>query len=277
MSQRANVVLTYAGVAVLIIAVFAVDQLTPVGFHAWVGYAIPLLLVARLQRSRPIVFVASTCSAMVVIDAFLATDSASTTIAWIDRALDVGVLWVIGLLLIRREYENAAQRKASDRALQRSQQRLRELVHADFTGVVESEPDGRIIDANAAFLDLVGYSYEDLQARGIGWHELTPPEYGHLDDQATHEALASGEARPYETEFIRKDGSRVPVLVGVVSVDREAQNAICLVFDLTERKRMEAELLRAATRLRPGSRTVPKHFRWPTRRWPVGKSRCRTL
>ena len=106
------------------------------------------------------------------------------------------------------------EREARD-ALERSESRFRRLSDSNMIGIVFADLSGRITEANDYFLDMVGYTRDDLAAGRIQWTALTPPEYVEQDENAIRELEVSGVCRPYEKEYIRKDGSRVPILVGV--------------------------------------------------------------
>jgi PAS domain S-box-containing protein len=123
--------------------------------------------------------------------------------------------------------------------------RQRRLVDSNVQGVMLSGSDGAITDANDAFLAIVGYTREDLEAHRLDWSTLTPPEYDEADRHALSELLARGVSTPYEKEYIRKDGSRVPILLGVASFEDNPLEGICFVLDLTERKRFEQQSFRA--------------------------------
>ena len=86
------------------------------------------------------------------------------------------------------------------------------LPQSTIASIVSGEFD-RIPEANDAFLELVGYSRDDLLAGRLNWPDLTPPEYDPLDELAHEEGLRFGACTPFEKELIRKDGTRVPVLV----------------------------------------------------------------
>ncbi|HEY2212474.1 MAG TPA: AAA family ATPase, partial [Bradyrhizobium sp.] len=92
--------------------------------------------------------------------------------------------------------------------------RIRRLVDANIIGITIWDFQGRIIEANEAFLDMLGYSREDLISGRLRWTELTPAEWRDADDRAVAALKAAGTAQPREKEYVRKDGSRVPVLVG---------------------------------------------------------------
>jgi len=92
-----------------------------------------------------------------------------------------------------------------------SQERARE---STIAGVVSGEFD-HIADANDAFLQMVGYSREDLDAGRLYWPDLTPAEYLPLDEEAHEEGMRYGACTPFEKEYICKDGARARVLVAI--------------------------------------------------------------
>jgi formate hydrogenlyase transcriptional activator len=112
------------------------------------------------------------------------------------------------------------------------------LRNRPIAGIVSGEFD-RIPDANDAFLDMVGYSREDLQAGILNWPNLTPPEYAALDELAHEEGLRFGACTPFEKELICKDGTRVPVLVATAVLKLSPFRWISFVQDLRERERIE--------------------------------------
>src|SRR5439155_11842982 len=92
--------------------------------------------------------------------------------------------------------------------------RIRRLVEANIIGIMIGDARGRIIEANDAFLDLLGYGREDLVSGRIRWTKLTPVEWAAADQDAIAQLSETGTCKPYEKEYFPKDGSRVPVLVG---------------------------------------------------------------
>ena len=76
--------------------------------------------------------------------------------------------------------------------------------------------NGFIIEANDAFLKMIGYTREDFSANQINWREITPPEYLLLSERSVEEVRTIGICKPFEKEYIRKDGDRIPVLLGSV-------------------------------------------------------------
>jgi PAS domain S-box-containing protein len=117
--------------------------------------------------------------------------------------------------------------------------RIRRLVDSNIIGIVIWDVHGRIIDANEAFFGMLGYSHEDLVSGRLRWRELTPAEWRDADDRAIAELRATGTTQPREKEYFRKDGSRVPVLVGRAIFEGRRDEGVAFVLDLTERKRAE--------------------------------------
>jgi len=143
------------------------------------------------------------------------------------------------------------------RELQQREAKIRRLVDSDIIGIITYDLDGRIIDANDAFLRMVGYDRQDLVSGSLRWTDLTPPEWREREERwLVPELKLSGSLRPYEKEYFHKDGRRVPVLIGVASYDESPSAGVAFVLDLTDRtraesarKRAEAELLQARNAL----------------------------
>ena len=131
------------------------------------------------------------------------------------------------------------------RELQNRESRIRSLVDANLIGVVILEPDGRIIEANDAFLRIVGYSREDVVAGRLHRDAITTPEMLGPSKEVLAGILATGRPSAYEKEYIRKDGTRVPVLVGGARLSGDPEQAVGFALDLSDRRRAEEERARA--------------------------------
>jgi len=127
------------------------------------------------------------------------------------------------------------ERKTSEGKLQR-------LVDAGILGIFIANLGGEIVEANQAFLQMFQYDRQDLVAGRLRWEDMTPPELRGRDQRAVTEALATGFFQPYEKQFFRKDGSRVPVLLGG-GLFQDSNEGVSFVLDLSEqnapRKRFE--------------------------------------
>ena len=129
--------------------------------------------------------------------------------------------------------------------------KIRRLVDANIIGIFMWEHEGPILEANDAFLRMVGYDREDLVAGRLRWTALTPTEWlEHHEQRWTPEIRMTGSVQPYEKEYFRKDGSRVPVLVGATSFDEYGKQGVSFVLDLTERKGAETEARESERRYR---------------------------
>ncbi len=127
----------------------------------------------------------------------------------------------------------------------RSEARLRRLVESDVQGVIFWNMRGKITEANDAFLKIVGYTRDDLNAGHINWVAMTPLEYAAQDERVLQELAATGICKSQEKEFIRKDGSHVSVLVGAALFGEGSEEGVAFVLDLSERKQLEQQLLRS--------------------------------
>jgi len=133
--------------------------------------------------------------------------------------------------------------------------KIRRLVESNIIGIVIWSVEGQIIDANEAFLRMVGYEREDLLS-GLSWRKLTPDEWQASNERALAEIAATGICETFEKEFFRKDGSRVPVLAGGALFEGSGNEGVAFVLDLTERKRAEEALRQVQTDLAHVSRVT---------------------
>jgi PAS domain S-box-containing protein len=139
----------------------------------------------------------------------------------------------------------AEELRASEQALRSTESRFRRLVDSNLIGVVFSSLDGRVIDGNDEYFRIVGRRRDEALAGKVRWDGMTPPEYAHADRRAVSELRAVGVCTPFEKEFIRPEGSRVPVLVGVAMLEGSDNETVAMYVDLTQRKQAEHDILRA--------------------------------
>ena len=153
-----------------------------------------------------------------------------------------------------RLYRDVAEREA----------KVRRLVDANmigtfiwkFAGPSTEAHDLHITEANDAFLDMVAYNRDDLAAGHVSRLRLTPPEWHARDVRILREVQMAGSVQPFEKEYLRKDGSRVPVLVGLAAFDGQQNQGVAFVLDLTERKRAEFEAREAQMGLAHANRVA---------------------
>ena len=127
------------------------------------------------------------------------------------------------------------------RDLQEREAKIRRLVDANIVGVLISNLEGPICDANDAFLRMVQYKREDVTSGRLRWTDLTPPEWQAATERAVAQLRTTGTCEMYEKEYFRSDGSRVPVLIAATVIGDARSETLAFVLDLTERKRAEEE------------------------------------
>jgi PAS domain S-box-containing protein len=127
----------------------------------------------------------------------------------------------------------------------RMESRFRRLVDSNVQGIYFWNTQGQITEANDAFLNLTRYTREDADNGRMSWREMTPPEYADRDQYASQQIADSGVCTTYEKEFICKDGTRVPILIGAAIFDDNPEEGVCFTIDLTERRKIEQHFQRA--------------------------------
>jgi PAS domain S-box-containing protein len=140
------------------------------------------------------------------------------------------------------------------RDLEEREAKIRRLVDADIVGIFIWNLEGAIIDANEAFLQIVGYSREDLTSGRLRWTDLTPADWHDRDERVIAELKATGTIQPFEKEYFHKDGNRVPVLIGAAIFEGSETEGVAFVLDLSERKRGEEALRRSEAYLAQAQR-----------------------
>jgi PAS domain S-box-containing protein len=156
--------------------------------------------------------------------------------------LTIWPLEVEGTTQFHAFIHDITRRKQAEAEIRQSNARIRRLVESNIIGIMFTDFGGHITEANDAFLDIVGYTRDDLDASKIRWDVMTPPEFRELDDRAVGQLKQTGRCEPWEKEYFRKDGTRVPVLVGVAMLEGSETDCLCFVLDMSAQKRAEAEI-----------------------------------
>ena len=174
----------------------------------------------------------------------------NTELSVVTACLFALAVLIWSLKLINREI---LEQRQIDALLRESEAKLRSLAESNVIGIVYADVEGNIRHANDEFLRIVGYEQSDLEA-GLLWTEITTPETLPNDRRAIAQAQITGASLPYEKEYIRKDGSRVPVLVGFVLLPEARREAVAFVLDVTQQKQLEVTLRLQSDELERASR-----------------------
>jgi PAS domain S-box-containing protein len=152
------------------------------------------------------------------------------------------------------------QRDRIKEALNVNEEKLKSFVDANVIGILFGDIHGNIRKANDEFLRMIGYTREELQADRIRWIDITPPEYLPLDEERIAEAKDKGACTPYEKEYFRKDGTRVPILVGYSLLGEKREESVAFILDLSDRKKAEQALRHSEERFRLALDNIPDVF-----------------
>ncbi|BCL38601.1 response regulator [Nostoc sp. MS1] len=148
---------------------------------------------------------------------------------------------IAGSQVIDGIIEDITSRKLAQKALQESETRFRWLFASNVIGIAFWNLDGKVIEANDAYLQLVGYTREEMQAGAVDWQKITPPASKQINLQVLDELRQFGFSAPIEKYYIHKTGKLVPILTACAFLEDSQSDGIAFVIDLTERKQAEQE------------------------------------
>jgi len=150
-----------------------------------------------------------------------------------------------------------SDRKKAEKALRHAHERLRSFVDANIVGVIIARPAGAVVEANDYFLRTIGYTREELEQGMVDWRAITPPEWLPADERAIEELRERRTCTPYEKEYVRRDGTRVFVILCDVMLPGPEEEIAAFVLDITDRKRAEEALRESEERFRLAFYTSP--------------------
>jgi PAS domain S-box-containing protein len=141
---------------------------------------------------------------------------------------------------------DVTERRKAENDLRESEERYRLLIEASPMGVISGsvagEDFGKVDSVNEALLRMFGRTRHEFESAPPRWPDVTPPECLPRHLAAIVEARASGVSKPYEVELIRRDGSRIPVMVALAVLGEKGERSVGFIADLTEQKRSEERL-----------------------------------
>ena len=152
------------------------------------------------------------------------------------------------------------QRKQAETALRESEAKFRRVIESNIVGIYFGDFTGKIYEANDSFLQTFGYTREELENGSLYWNRMTPQEYSELDEQKIQELQTDGACKPFEKEYLAKDGTRIPILLAIASIEaRESEGySVCLVLDITKRKQAQLKLRESEQSYRFLSESIPQ-------------------
>ena len=154
-------------------------------------------------------------------------------------------------------FRDVTEQRSTEKALHASESRFRKLFESDLMGVAIPDRFGAFRESNDELLRMTGYTREDQEAGLVRWDTMTPPEYAALDRAHIEEAAQRGSCTPYEKEYIRKDGARVPILCGYALLEGSEDEYIGFVLDLTKQKQSEIALRNSERIYRTVGESIP--------------------
>jgi len=154
-------------------------------------------------------------------------------------------------------FRDVTERRKAEEEARLAHEYLRRISDADIVGIVIATAAGAVLEANDYYLRLIGYTHEELEHGKIDWRALTPPEWLPGDERALRELRTHGRCTPYEKEYVRRDGSRVSVLLADTVLPGEGEQIAAFVLDVTERAHAEQALRKSEEKLAKAFQAVP--------------------
>jgi PAS domain S-box-containing protein len=175
---------------------------------------------------------------------------------YIAKSADFDVLKARLRAQLRRKHFEDENRRIREQLVRReTEARFQRLIHSNIIGVILGDIGGRLTDANDTFLTMLGYSRAELESGKLRWDEQTPSEWREQTKTAVEQLRSVGSATPYENEYFRKDGSRLPTMVGLVLME-DSDTVVGFVLDRTEHRLAEEKLKRYAVALEESNREL---------------------
>lgn len=162
--------------------------------------------------------------------------------------------------VLLQEQEARSRLETTVKTLRESTACFRRLFESNIIAIASADLQGHIIEANGVFLQMLGYTREELLAGSMRWDHLTPPEFQALDEQAIGELKAYGICTPFEKQYLHKDGHRVSVQLGVAMLEGSQDQCIAYILDLTRRKHLEEAVRETARRAEGQARELATVF-----------------
>jgi len=159
--------------------------------------------------------------------------------------------WLPGIVL------DVTRQREAEQALRESEARFRRLAESNVIGIMRYRNDGTILDANDAFLDMLGYTRADLASGLLTSRFLTPPEWGDANEEVMRRLRGTGRMDNYVKEYYRKDGSRASVQIGAATVD-EGEEGIAYVVDISPIRDAQQALQQSEARFRAVVDNIPQ-------------------
>ncbi len=154
-----------------------------------------------------------------------------------------------GKPIVQGIFRDIRDRKKIEQALRQSEERFRRMFDSKAVGMIFADFQGNIIDTNDRFLEMIGYTRQELESGAIDWMAITPEEYLAKDFECMKRLLQYGDISPWEKEYYRKDGSRVAILIGAALLQGSNNETICVIIDISARKQAEDQLRSLSNRL----------------------------
>jgi diguanylate cyclase (GGDEF)-like protein/PAS domain S-box-containing protein len=169
---------------------------------------------------------------------------------WIKSTLltiSIIIISILAFIIFIITRKTIIELNKTEQKLTDSEKRFVSLYQSNVIGMMEWHLNGKILAANDAFLNIIGYNKDDIRNDAVNWKKITPKEFRSIDEKAINELKQKGACTPFEKEMIHKQGHRVPVYIGATLLNGEAERGLCFVVNQSFQKNNETQLKLSAT------------------------------
>jgi PAS domain S-box-containing protein len=170
----------------------------------------------------------------------------------LDLDPDGKPVWMPGVVL------DITQQKLAEEARARTEFQFRTIAESNVIGIMQYRFDGTLVKVNDALLRMLGYTREEFEQGGLSWRDLTPPEWEEADRKSQAILQSKGSVEAFEKEYIRKDGSRLPVYIGAANYQGARDEGIAYILDISESKKAQSALRESEIQFRTLAENIPQ-------------------
>ena len=235
--------------ALILIVIFIIDVLTPIGYEDCFFYLIPTVLISILLSNRILIIQSFVCTLLIIAGALISPQTvAPVYIDVVNRGIAIMTLWIVVVILI--VLTNTINRLRYSEELRVSQERFRSVFDSNMLAIAFWRSDGVLIEANNTFCGILGCSTEEILSGKVNLADYSVSEMHSRDQQCIDELKIKGFCTPFETKLVHHDGHIVPVLLGKAIINDTKDLGIVFCIDLTKQKEAEKELQESEERFR---------------------------
>ncbi len=163
-----------------------------------------------------------------------------------EKLPDGSILWhgfitdITEQALVKEKQKQLEQEvRDSYEALVASELRLRRLMNSSMIGIIQGRLDGQLLEANEILLQMIGHNRQDLEQGRLNWFSMTDFDARAAQETAIAQLVSSGHTRQFESQIIARNGTLIPIMLGLAHLEGSSSDWVGFIVDLREQKRID--------------------------------------